>query len=95
MAKKKIEEKGYLSLAGLSVGHVRKVSEKIITFTLAGKGVALYNMRMIEGARGTFIAPPAHKGNDGKWYDDYAVYFSPEDQKRIAEAVVAQLGVGE
>lgn len=69
------------------VRSVRQVSDTCLTFTLRLYGIDLYNMRLVEGAKGTFITASAAKGKDGKYYDNFRVYFA-EDAARAVEAAV-------
>ncbi len=74
-----------------SIKNVRLVSDKLVTFTLRGDGVSLYNVRLVEGSNGRFITASQHKGSDGKWYNDYGLYISEDDQKKLIDEVLAQL----
>lgn len=88
------EEKQFFSIKGMKVTNVREVAGKsanTIFFSLTGNGLGLYNLRIVEGARGSFIAPPQSKGSDGKYYNQYGVYLSDDDQARIIKAVVSKL----
>lgn len=66
---------------------VRLVADNCLTFTLRLYGVDLYNMRLVEGAKGTFITSSANKGKDGKYYDNFRVYFD-DDAAAAVEAAV-------
>ena len=67
------------------VKNVRVVTDSYATFTLACRGFAFYNMRLVEGKNGYFISPPQNRGSNGKWYDQYAVYLSNEDKEDIIQ----------
>lgn len=69
------------------VRNVRQVADNCLTFTLRLYGIDLYNMRLVEGAKGTFITASATKGKDGKYYDNFRVYFA-EDAAKAVEAAV-------
>lgn len=67
------------------VKNVRVVTDSYATFTLACRGFAFYNMRLVKVKNGYFISPPQDKGRNGKWYNRYAVYLSDEDKKVIIQ----------
>ena len=85
MAEKKAQP--VFSIKGMKVDHVRRLSDKVIAFSLNGNGLGLYNLKVIEGKKGEFVAAPQEKGKDGNYYNVYAVYFSEEDEKKIIAAV--------
>lgn len=86
----KESEKTYFDITGMKVQNVRVLSETTLAFSLNGKGLGLYNLRVVEGKNGKFISAPQEKGKDGKWYNVYAVYFTDDDEaKLIAEAEAA------
>ena len=85
MAEKK--EQPTFDVKGMKVEKVRKLSDKVIAFSLLGKGLGLYNLKVISGQKGEFVAAPQEKGKDGKYYNVYAVYFSEADEKKIIAAV--------
>ena len=78
---------------GATVTNARVIADTCITFTLKCKGFALYNLKLCEGRDGYFIAPPSTKGKDGKYYNQYAVYLSQEDENRMIEDVLKAAGV--
>ena len=69
------------------VRNVRQVADNCLTFTLRLYGIDLYNMRLVEGAKGTFITASAQKGKDGKYYDNFRVYFAEDAAKAVEDAV--------
>lgn len=69
------------------VRSVRQVADNCLTFTLRLYGIDLYNMRLVEGAKGTFISASATKGKDGKYYDNFRVYFDDAAQAAVEQAV--------
>lgn len=91
MGFKKNEEKTYLEVGKYVIKNVRVVSDKLVTFTLRGDGVSLYNVRLVGGSKGRFISASQHKGSDGRWYNDYGLYISEDDQKKLIDEVLAQL----
>lgn len=66
---------------------VRQVADNCLTFTLRLYGIDLYGMRLVEGEKSTFITASAKKGKDGKYYDNFRVYFA-EDAAQAVEAAV-------
>lgn len=66
---------------------VRQVADNCLTFTLRLYGIDLYGMRLVEGEKSTFITASANKGKNGKYYDNYRVYFA-EDAVQAVEAAV-------
>ena len=82
MAKKSDEKKNFI-LSGMTVANVRRLSEKVVAFSLLGNGLGLYNLRVVDGQKGSFVAAPREKGKDGKYYNVYALYLSPEDEKKV------------
>lgn len=93
---KEESEKVYANLAKMkaTVTNVRQVSDTFISFTLKCEGFSLYNMQLVEARDGrTFINPPSSKGNDGKWYPQYALYLSETDKKALEEEVIKCLDV--
>lgn len=69
------------------VRSVRQVADNCLTFTLRLYGIDLYGMRLVEGEKSTFITASANKGKNGKYYDNYRVYFA-EDAAQAVEAAV-------
>lgn len=71
------------------VRNVRQVADNCLTFTLRLYGIDLYSMRLVEGAKGTVITASAQKGKNGKYYDNFRVYFA-EDAAKAVEAAVRE-----
>lgn len=90
-SKKAGNNKTYFELAEhrAKVTGAHVVTEHMVSFTLSCAGFSLYNMKLVEKADGTFfIAPPATKGKDGNYYNQYAIYLSPEDEKVLIDKVL-------
>lgn len=87
------QKREFFSIKGMKVNNARRIpGTDVITFSLIGNGLGLYNLRIVTGgARGKFIAPPSTKGKDGKYYNVYALYLSPEDEERVLKAVIDKL----
>lgn len=84
-------EKKYFDVTGMKAINIRRLGKSgVIAFSLLGNGVGFYNLRIVEGKNGEFIAAPQSKGSDGKYYSQYAVYITDEDQARIIKAVKAK-----
>lgn len=63
------------------IKNARVVTDTFISFTLSCEGFSLYNMRLVEFKDGKqAILPPQEKHGD-KWYNQYAVYLSDEDEE--------------
>lgn len=87
------QKKEYFNIKGMKVSNVRRIpNTDVITFSLNGNGLGLYNLRIVTGGpTGKFISAPSQKGKDGKYYNLFAVYFSPEDEERVLKAVIDKL----
>ena len=66
---------------------VRQVADNCLTFTLRLYGIDLYGMRLVEGEKSTFITASANKGKNGKYYDNYRVYFAKDAAQAVETAV--------
>lgn len=97
--KKEVAERSYfdLEVTGARVANPRVVSDTFVSFTLKCKGFSLYNMRLMEfkdkktGEPYYTVMPPQTLGRDGKYYDQYAIYLSPEDKAWLITEVQAAL----
>jgi DNA-binding cell septation regulator SpoVG len=69
------------------VRNVRQVADNCLTFTLRLYGIDLYGMRLVEGEKSTFISASAQKGKDGKYYDNFRVYFAEDAAQAVENAV--------
>ena len=69
------------------VRNVRQVADNCLTFTLRLYGIDLYNMRLVEGQKGVFITASAQKGKNGKYYDNFRVYFAEDAAQAVENAV--------
>ena len=66
---------------------VRQVADNCLTFTLRLYGIDLYGMRLVEGEKSTFITASANKGKNGKYYDNFRVYFAEDAAQAVENAV--------
>ena len=83
------DEKPKLNITGATVSGCRFLSDKVIAFTLNLPGLALYNMKIIDGKNGAFVAPPQNKSNKSdKWVDAVGVWLDSADEDSIAQAVI-------
>lgn len=69
------------------VRSVRLVADNCLTFTLRLYGIDLYSMRLVEGQKGAFISASAQKGKNGKYYDNFRVYFAEDAAQAVENAV--------
>lgn len=69
------------------VRSVRQVADNCLTFTLRLYGIDLYGMRLVEGEKSTFITASANKGKNGKYYDNFRVYFAEDAAQAMENAV--------
>ena len=69
------------------VRNVRQVADNCLTFTLRLDGIDLYSMRLVDGAKGVFITASAQKGKDGKYHDNFRVYFANDAAQAVEDAV--------
>lgn len=69
------------------VHNVRLVADNCLTFTLRLYGIDLYGMRLVEGEKSTFITASANKGKNGKYYDNFRVYFAEDAAQAVENAV--------
>lgn len=88
---KENSERVYFDIKGMTVVNVRKLSDKVIAFSLLGKGLGLYNLRLVAGKKGDFVASPQTKGKDGNYYSVYALYLSEADEKKVIAAVLKKV----
>lgn len=86
-------EKKYFNVKGNNgrVENVRLISDKVACFTLKCDGASFYNLKVVDGKSGQFIAVPSQKGNDGKYYNQYGLYLSDEDTADIIDYVIAKV----
>ena len=85
------KEKPCFEIKGMTVANVRELAKGVIAFSLLGKGLGLYNLRVLDGKNGEFVATPQEKGKDGKYYSLYALYLSEADEKKVIAAVKGKL----
>lgn len=69
------------------VRSVRQVADNCLTFTLRLYGIDLYGMRLVECEKSTFITASANKGKNGKYYDNFRVYFAEDAAQAVENAV--------
>lgn len=84
-------EKSNFSIEGMEIKNVRELSDTVVAFSLCGNGLGLYNLRVVDGSKGSFISTPQSKGSDGKYYAQYALYLSEADEDKLIEAVYSKL----
>lgn len=78
-----------VDIKGATVSGCRFLSDKVIAFTLNLPGLALYNMKVINGKNGAFVSPPQNKSNKSdKWVDAVRVWLDSADEDAIVQAVI-------
>ena len=83
------DDRPNLNIRSATVSGCRFLSDKVIAFTLNLPGLALYNMKVIDGKNGAFVSPPQNKSNkSGKWVDAVGLWLDSADEDRIAQAVI-------
>lgn len=83
------DDKPKLNITGATVSGCRFLSDKVIAFTLNLPGLALYNMKVIDGKNGAFVSPPQNKSKkNDKWVDAVGVWLDSADEEKIAQAVI-------
>lgn len=89
VAAPKYDDRSKLNIEGATVSGCRFLSDKVIAFTLNLPGLALYNMKVIDGKNGAFVSPPQNKSSKSdKWMDAVGVWLDSADEDRIAHAVI-------
>ena len=84
--------KEYFSIKGMKVMNARKIpGTNVICFSLIGKGLGLYNLQIVKTATATFVATPQVKGKDGKYYNQYGLYLTKEDEEKVIKAAIGKL----
>lgn len=78
--------------SGWEIANVRVMTEHMVSFTLKMHGLALYNMKVTESTKGNnygqmFLSNGQSKSSDGKYYNNYALYLSDDDEDMIIKAV--------
>lgn len=84
----KTDDRPKLNITGATVSGCRFLSDKVIAFTLNLPGLALYNMKVIDGKNGAFVSPPQNKSKSDKWVDAVGVWLDSADEDAIAQAVI-------
>ena len=80
----------------LDVRHVMQFDDNGIQFALdihvGDRLITIYNCRIREAADVNFISFPSRKGKDGKYYSWAYVQLTQEEQDRVIDLVVKELG---
>lgn len=92
-----INTRSILNTTGATVSGCRYLSDNVIAFTFGLPGLSIYNMKVVIGEKGAFIACPQIKSkkDDKKWNDVCAVYLSDADTARIIAAVTEHAVAGD
>ena len=67
----------------ITVTRAHQFDDGSVTFDMTVNGVAIYNNKIVEGSKGTFVSFPSRKGKDGKYYSYAYVQLSADDVKDI------------
>lgn len=78
-----------LKLTNMYISAPRQISESCIMFTLGGDGIQVYDMKLIDSAKGRFIASPQVKNPKGDYRDMFKVYLSKADAEKVIATVLA------
>ena len=82
----------YFTVKGMRVTNARRIpGSSTVSFSLVGKGIGLYNLRLVNSANGAFISTPSTKGKDNKYYPQYALYLTKEDEEKVIKKVIELL----
>lgn len=71
--------------------NVRVLSDTCVSFTLKCDGFAFYNMRLVEKNGNYYIFSSQTKGKDGRYYDNYAVYFTDDDKSKLIATLLTMI----
>lgn len=83
------DDRPTLNIKGATVSACRFLSDKVIAFTLNLPGLALYNMKVIDGKNGAFVIPPQNKNTkNDRWVDAVGIWLDSTDEDRIAQVVI-------
>ena len=83
------DDRPKLNVMGATVSGCRFLSDKVIAFTLNLPGLALYNMKVIDGKNGAFVNPPQNKSKKSdRWVDAVGIWLDNADEDKIAQAVI-------
>lgn len=83
------DDRPKLNIKGATVSGCRFLSDKTIAFTLNLPGLALYNMKVIDGNNGAFVSPPQNKSKKSdRWVDVFGIWLDSADEDKIAQAVI-------
>lgn len=83
------DDRPKLNIKGATVSGCRFLSDTVIAFSLNLPGLALYNMKVIDGKRGVFVSPPQNKSRKSdRWVDAVGVWLDRADEDKIAHAVI-------
>ncbi|MEE1547434.1 MAG: hypothetical protein U0K26_09375 [Prevotella pectinovora] len=83
------DDRPKLNINGATVSGCRFLSDKVIAFTLNLPGLALYNMKVIDGKNGAFVSPPQNKSKKSdRWVDAVGIWLDSADEDEIAQTVI-------
>lgn len=72
-----------------------KNGKETVFFTMRlevnGLDIVFYDLTVVEGKKGDFIATPSKKGKDGKFYSIYYLNLTDEEQTDIMKQIEGKL----
>jgi DNA-binding cell septation regulator SpoVG len=72
-----------------------KNGKETVFFTMRlevnGLDIVFYDLTVVEGKKGDFIATPSKKGKDGKYYSIYFLNLTDEEQADIMKQIEGKL----
>ena len=72
-----------------------KDGKEVVFFTMRlevnGLDIVFYDLTVVEGKKGDFIATPSKKGKDGKYYSIYYLNLTDEKQTDIMKQIEGKL----
>ena len=71
----------------ITVTRAHQFEDGGIAFDMIINGVTIYNNKLVEGEKGTFVSFPSRKGKDGKYYSYVFIKLSADE----VAGIVAQI----
>ena len=71
----------------IKVTRAHQFEDGAIAFDMTVNGVQIFNNKLVEGSKGTFVSFPSRKGKDGKYYSYAYIQLSSEE----VQDIVAQI----
>lgn len=77
----------FYKLETFEVRYARVLSDKVATADLVLPGLILKGIKMVSTENGEWLSMSQSKGKDGKYYNNYALYLSKDDEKKVMDAI--------